>query len=431
MANPFFHVIISYRVSTENNLARKMFDRLIFNSYNRIPATDNNPWPDEFCSDHQREGHARVFLDQVCLKAGETWGAGGGYVGALMKSFVFVPLLSWNVEIDSNESVLHDFRKKRFAGSVGDMVARFCGALPSQFIDPDPCQRAFIDGVDSVLLQLILAMELHAHMMRVNAGASCFHPCKRLFPIVVGHPPDVRQLPDEVSELTYAEARMHLQRAGVHVPVPGRKLTVRGVIQFFIGIQVEVLADHGEHDVAVDAVCNNIVSAVCDEVSKVDPQNHHDQLPAPQPQLLPPQLSSILLQIAAPPHSFLAFAADDCDDGDIPSLALMRPAKLQSKYKLSHQQALDFVTLCSATVVPPPAQPAVLLPVLCDVPPLFQGDLDSIQAVCAQPSRARTLSPQRTIAPHLPVDHRPLLDALHLKIMKRLVSGLVWFVCWV
>jgi hypothetical protein len=270
-------------------------------------------------------------------------------------------------------------------------------------------------------------------MMHVNAGASCFHPCKRLFPIVVGHLPDVRQLPDEVSELTYAEARMHLQRAGVHVPVSGRKLTVRGVIQFFIDIQAEVLAYHGKHDVAVDAddvavdaVCNNIVSAVCDEVSKVDPQNHHDQLPAHQPQLLEPQLSSILLQIEAPLHSFLAFAADDCDDGDIPSLALMRPAKLQSKYKLSHQQALDFVTLCSATVVPPPSQPAVFLPVLCDVPSLFQVDLDSIQAVCAQPSRARALSPRRTIAPHPPVDHRSLLDALHLKIVKRLVSGVVW-----
>lgn len=158
--------------------------------------------------------------------------------------------------------------------------------------------------------------------------------------------------------------------------------------------------------------------------ANVDPLNHHDQLAA-----LQPQLSSILLQIEAPPPSFLAFAEDDCDDGDIPSLALMRPAKLQSKYKLSPQQALDFVALCSATVVPRPAQPgqpAVVLSHPGDLPPLIQVDLDSVDAVCAQTSRARALSPLRTIAPLPPVDPRPVLDALHLKIVKRLVSGLVW-----
>jgi hypothetical protein len=190
------------------------------------------------------------------------------------------------------------------------------------------------------------------------------------------------------------------------------------------------MQSHSAHGRPTTSAASPSPSA-CDPTlnAKVDQLNHHDQLPALQPQLLQPQLSSILLQIEAPPHSFLAFAADDCDDGDIPSLALMRPAKLQSKYKLSPQQALHFVTLCSATVVPPPAQPgppAVVLSIPGDLPPLIQVDLDSIDAVCAQPSRARALSPRRTIAPPPPVDPRPLLDALHLKIVKRLVSGLVW-----
>ena len=92
---PFFHVMISYRVSTEATLARQMFDRLLLNSFNRIPMTDTVQWPEGFSVEKQRPGHANVFLDQVCLKTGENWkrsDEGGGFVGALMKSLIVVPL---------------------------------------------------------------------------------------------------------------------------------------------------------------------------------------------------------------------------------------------------------------------------------------------------------------------------------------------------
>jgi hypothetical protein len=60
---PFFHVMISYRVSTEKHLDRQMFDRLLLNSFKRIPTAGMSQWPDGF--ENQRPGHANILLDQV------------------------------------------------------------------------------------------------------------------------------------------------------------------------------------------------------------------------------------------------------------------------------------------------------------------------------------------------------------------------------
>ena len=162
---PFFHVMISYRVSTEAQLARNMFDRLLLNSFKRIPEVGLSQWPDGFSYEKQRPGHANVFLDQVCLKTGENWKSseeGGGFVGALLKSLIFVPLLSWRVETENQDDL-----KMKFMGSIGEMVARYSGALGA-FVHPSPVERPFCDAVDNVLLELILAMELHAHMKQIR-----------------------------------------------------------------------------------------------------------------------------------------------------------------------------------------------------------------------------------------------------------------------
>jgi hypothetical protein len=45
---PFFHVMISYRVDTELELAGKMFDRLLLNSFKRIPEVGLSQWPEAF-----------------------------------------------------------------------------------------------------------------------------------------------------------------------------------------------------------------------------------------------------------------------------------------------------------------------------------------------------------------------------------------------
>ncbi len=280
---PFFHVMISYRVSTEAPLARKMFDRLLLNSFKRIPEVGLSQWPDGFSNEKFRPGHANVFLDQVCLKTGESWkhsDEGGGFVGALLKSLIFVPLLSWKVETDKSQDVSNALQMKAFTGSVGEMVARYSGAKPlGAFVDPDPAKRPFCDDVDNVLLELILAMELHAHMKLNHKGAACMHPCLRMFPILVDKFPDFNQLPDLVSDKTYTEASKHLEPFGIHVPVSGKKETVRGVVKFFFEVQAVVFSDLGKEDFALDAVCSQIISSVCGIVSKIDPLSLFESKP--------------------------------------------------------------------------------------------------------------------------------------------------------
>ncbi len=274
---PFFHIMISYRVSTEATFARQMYDRLLLNSFKRIPEVGMSQWPDGFSNEKHRPGLANVFLDQVCLKTGENWkhsDEGGGFVGALLKSLIFVPLLSWKVEPENKDD---PESKKKFKGSLGEMVARYSGAKPlHSFIDPDPVNRPFCDAVDNVLLELILAMELHTHLKQVHKGATCMHPCFRLFPIVVDQFPDYNQLPDKVSELTYAEASKHLISCGI--PKPDKK-TVRGVVQYFFDLQGEKLFDLGREDLALDALCSKIISAVCDVVSRIDPLSFFESKP--------------------------------------------------------------------------------------------------------------------------------------------------------
>jgi hypothetical protein len=275
---PLFHVMISYRVSTEKELARQMFDRLLLNSFNCIPLVGLSQWPEGFSHEKQRPGHANVFLDQVCLKTGENWkhsDEGGGFIGALLKSLIFVPLLSWRVEL---EKVDDPHSKKKFLGSVGGMVSKFSGAGLTDFLEFDTGNRQFHDAVDNVLLELILAMELHSHMKQAHEGASCLHPCLRLFPIVVDNFPDYYQLPDEVSELTYAEVSKHMELYGITIPATGKK-TVRGVVQYFFEIQGETLFDLGKRDHAMDTVCNRIISAVCDVVCKIDPLSFFESKP--------------------------------------------------------------------------------------------------------------------------------------------------------
>jgi len=282
----FFHVMISYRVSTEAALARQMFDRLMLNSLKLIPAAGKSQWPVGF--EKQRPGDINVFLDQFCLKSGEKWkrsDEGGGFIGALMKSLIFVPLLSWKVElVPESKDNLESKNLKRFRGSVGEMVARYSGlggeGQPplNTPIDPNPNSDKFHDAVDNVLLELILAMELHAHLKKNLNGSSCIYPCFRLFPIIVDTFPDSKQLPDHVSKQTYDEASKHLNPLGIFI-LESEMKTVRGIVKHFFDFQAVKFSDFGVEDFALNTVCSKIISAVCDDVSKIDPLSLFESRP--------------------------------------------------------------------------------------------------------------------------------------------------------
>jgi hypothetical protein len=278
---PFFHAMISYRVATEALLARQLFERLLLKSFKRIPEVGLSEWPKGFSDESYRPEFANIFLDQKCLKPGENYKKseeGGGFVGALLKSIVFVPLLSWKKEVQENPT------RVRFSGSIGGMVANFSKANPNDFLDPDPAKRPFFDCVDNVLLELLVAGELRAYAAQVNKGEPCILPCMRSLPILVDDflteaAYVFEQLPDEVSELTYKDAADHLKEWGISVPVSGKKLKVRALVKSLLVDQMTVFSNFGIEDIALGSVSDLIIKEVVKEVKIIDPVNLFESRP--------------------------------------------------------------------------------------------------------------------------------------------------------
>jgi hypothetical protein len=143
-----FHCMLSYRVNTDSEIAKKLHDKLhtMFRvsedqgtfslkrtrsssitaaaatvssgnprppvmkdgSFTRkglydsedFPYKDQTTFPDEYDQCPEASGSSlNVFLDKVCLKQGKNWEGsgterGGGFIGAVLQCLVFVPILS-------------------------------------------------------------------------------------------------------------------------------------------------------------------------------------------------------------------------------------------------------------------------------------------------------------------------------------------------
>ena len=105
MVNKWSHVFISYRVASDRDLARRLYDAL---SMITLDETGQK---------------LRVYLDQTRLEDGQRWDA--GFMEGLAKSWVFVPIVS--------------------VGSVGPMAT----------------MSELEDWVDNVLLEWTAALELY------------------------------------------------------------------------------------------------------------------------------------------------------------------------------------------------------------------------------------------------------------------------------
>jgi energy-converting hydrogenase Eha subunit C len=97
----FFHAMISYRVSTDATFVSNMHNamNLIASQREDLRSLDDFPWPKEFKrAETTGSSGVRIFLDKECLLDGAQWEGNlkgsGGFVGALLKSLVFVPVFS-------------------------------------------------------------------------------------------------------------------------------------------------------------------------------------------------------------------------------------------------------------------------------------------------------------------------------------------------
>jgi arsenate reductase-like glutaredoxin family protein len=266
----FFHAMLSYRVTSDKELVTKIHDKLHLLAPNASKSAsqenqllDSSPFPKGFKRDDGTlNSRLRVFLDVCCLKDGVGWeGDGdvksGGFVGALRLSPVFVPLFSATEIVYENTELAQQGSGK---GSIGQMI-----------------NLAHKDSQDNVLLELIVARELH--LMYKNSSKTndekVLAPCSYIFPLFRQQTvwTAASSLPKTASALTNAKAKKVLKQMGIldkniSVELRNETLTVHAVWEFFKQFQGIKLYERGEEQFQVLAAANAII-AVIDEVESI------------------------------------------------------------------------------------------------------------------------------------------------------------------
>jgi len=112
----FFHAMISYRQNTDATFVTNMHNamNLVASQREDLRTLDDFPWPKSFRrAETTGASGVRIFLDKFCLRDGAQWEgssqSSGGFVGALLKSLLFVPVFSVSKE-------------DTFKGSLGQMA---------------------------------------------------------------------------------------------------------------------------------------------------------------------------------------------------------------------------------------------------------------------------------------------------------------------
>jgi hypothetical protein len=251
----FFHAMLSYRVTPDQNLVTKIHDKVHLigpgassskTGIQHVPMSlDAHPWPAAF-SRHKSvlNSALRIFQDSVCLSDGMGWeGDGrpqnGGFVGALRLSVVFVPLFS--ASLDQNGRVV---------GSLGQMI-----------------ELADNDKQDNVLLELILAREFHLQSKKTTENA--LFPCSAIFPLLLNE--DLfryaKDLPKLPSKVTNAKALQILKSMGmpdssISKELKDNRLTVDEVWSFYSAQQGMKMWDRGSETYQVEAAAEAIIQVI-------------------------------------------------------------------------------------------------------------------------------------------------------------------------
>lgn len=259
----FFHAMLSYRVRSDSSLVAEIHDKLHLLASNAGKSVsqvnrllDSSPFPEGFNRDERTlNSSLRVFLDRLCLKDGASWeGDGGtksgGFIAALRLSLVFVPVFS-ATEFDTGSC----------QGSVGPFFS-----------------LAHQDRQDNVLLELIIARELHL-LSSANSKTNCekaLFPCSYIVPIFCDEYifPACDSLPKTASASTNAHANWIMQRMGIRyedisAELRDGSLTVHAVLKYFVCFQGVTLYKNQDQSARAAQAANKIFSVIIEEVSPV------------------------------------------------------------------------------------------------------------------------------------------------------------------
>jgi hypothetical protein len=241
-----FHCMISYRVNTDAARARAIHDGLHFKALNakkkmdmfamaKYPAGFNRPR-------EAKQSWLNIFLDKSCLQDSKEW-ADEGFISAIFKSSTIIPILSWETEkkMAANGESEIEIHK----GSVGGLAAH----------NKD-------SPVDNVLLELVLAKELHC-VLQAFAKASnqndALYPCMHIFPIFVQDLfAKLSTLSDDAPRMTLAKAAAVLGSVGIQTDNAFMNQSVKSIIMYFTKLQGVKYFEYGLNDAANEHVVTRI-----------------------------------------------------------------------------------------------------------------------------------------------------------------------------
>jgi len=232
-----FHCMVSYRVSTDAARARAIHDGLhskALNSKKKLDLMVLAKYPSGFNRPREaKQSWLNIFLDKFCLQDSKEW-ADEGFLSAILKSLTIIPVLSWETTANGDHK-----------GSVGGLAAH----------NKD-------SPVDNVLLELILAKELHCILQAYAKSSNqndVLYPCMHIFPIFVQDLfAKLSTLSDDAPQKTLAKAAAVLRSVGIQTHDAFMNQSVKNIMQYFTKLQGVKYFEFGSDDAANEQVVSRI-----------------------------------------------------------------------------------------------------------------------------------------------------------------------------
>lgn len=224
-----FHCMLSYRVNTDATRARAIHDGLHFKALNAKKKLDFfalGRYPSGFNRARgTKQSWLNIFLDKLCLQNGKNW-ADEGFLRAVLNSLTIIPVLSWETLPNGDHQ-----------GSIGALALH----------NKD-------SPVDNVLLELVLAKELHSVMkmfVQASKQGDALHPCMHIVPVFAqDFFSKLSTLSDDAPLATLAKASEVLGRVGIQPDSCFSKQSVKSIVSYFAKLQGVKYFDLGQDDSA-------------------------------------------------------------------------------------------------------------------------------------------------------------------------------------
>jgi hypothetical protein len=267
--NPFtegmFHVFISYRAAEfECGWVSKLYDTICLKATSSqregrgVPLMERTKFPDLFnCDAFAQQKILNIFWDKACLADGYRWEGdgsktGGGFIGAILQSMVFIPVLS---------SYVDEKNVEKTKGSIGQLL------------------NANDDIQDNVLVEFIVAKFLNEYGR--SSGDSSLFPCSVVLPLILHEKvfSDSGKLGESISMASNTKAFNVLKAAGYNPPpemtnphyldpvAKQHPWSIRSVVKFFTAFQGVLTWKCGEGDRDVTECSRRIMASILKKLS--------------------------------------------------------------------------------------------------------------------------------------------------------------------